>query len=212
MQRIIIYFLCLFCLMGNTAPMEELRLFNSHETMSSDLAPFKKWNGVRDTLFDTPEDIEYKKCTEKDTHPACQMQRWQAFLKTITPPVTLDDLRAVNQYLNTHRYIIDPINWGLPDYWAIPYQFLMKDGDCEDYAIAKYASLRQLGVSTEDMRIVIVQDNNLDAIHAVLAVRFGKTTYILDNQIEQVLPDNAILHYIPIYSINEHAWWRHQMP
>lgn len=202
--------LCLALPQALWAGKPSLHLFNSEETMSDDLAPFKKWNTVRTSLYDAPEPAASTPCPEDDLRLSCRLQRWQQFLTSFTPPLGLAELRRINEELNTHRYIIDPINWGVPDYWAIPYQFLLKDGDCEDYAIAKYAALKHLGIPDADMRIVIVQDNNLDAIHAVLAVQFEGHTYIMDNQIEQVLPDTAILHYTPIYSINEHAWWRHQ--
>ncbi len=116
-------------------------------------------------------------------------------------------LRAVNARLNTARYITDPVNWGLDDYWSSLAQFLRRDGDCEDYAIAKYMVLKQLGVPVADMRVVIVMDQNLNIAHAILAVRSGPATYILDNQINDIVQDTSIRHYKPYYSINEQAWW-----
>ena len=43
-------------------------------------------------------------------------------------------------------------------------------GDCEDYAIAKFFALRQLGFGAEQMRIVILWDEIRGIGHAVLAV------------------------------------------
>jgi hypothetical protein len=43
-----------------------------------------------------------------------------------------------------------------------------------------------------------------------LEVREGARRWILDNQISVVIPDTAIAHYRPIFSINEQAWWLHQ--
>ena len=40
--------------------------------------------------------------------------------------------------MNRSPYIVDPINWGVKDYWESPGQFFSRKGDCEDYAIAKY--------------------------------------------------------------------------
>jgi predicted transglutaminase-like cysteine proteinase len=116
-------------------------------------------------------------------------------------------LRSVNARLNGVRYVTDPVNWGLDDYWSTLAQFLRRDGDCEDYAIAKYMMLKQLGVPVADMRVVIVMDQNLNVAHAILAVRAGIATYILDNQINDIVPDSSIRHYKPYYSINEQAWW-----
>ena len=132
-----------------------------------------------------------------------------AYLAHVERETRQRQLNLVNLYMNTHRYIIDPINWGVPDYWAIPNEFLRKFGDCEDYAIAKYLSLRALGWSAEDMRIVVLQDTNLGVLHAILVVNFQGRDLVLDNQITLVIDANKVHHYMPIYSINENGWWRH---
>jgi predicted transglutaminase-like cysteine proteinase len=108
------------------------------------------------------------------------------------------------------RYILDIKNWGEEDYWATPYQFLKKHGDCEDYAISKYFTLKALGVPIEDMRVVALQDQNLNLGHAVLVVYVGDQPMLLDNQIASVVPANSIKHYNPVFSINESGWWLHR--
>jgi len=121
----------------------------------------------------------------------------------------MQKLNAVNRNINKHKYVTDLANWGVEDYWETPKEFSLKDGDCEDFAIAKFKSLLYLGFSNEDMRIVVLQDLNLNIAHAVLAVYVNGEPYILDNQAEQVIPADEIKHYMPIYSINETTWWRH---
>jgi predicted transglutaminase-like cysteine proteinase len=101
-------------------------------------------------------------------------------------------------------------NWGQEDYWATPFQFLKKNGDCEDYAISKYMALKALGVKVEDMRIVALQDLNLNLGHAVLVVYVGDEPQLLDNQISSVVAANSIRHYQPVFSINEEGWWLHR--
>ncbi len=123
----------------------------------------------------------------------------------------LAQLKRVNGFMNRHRYIIDPINWGVKDYWATPGQFFRKHGDCEDYAIAKYLSLKMLGWDTGKMRIVVLRDLNLKIAHAVLLVRLNDSYMLLDNQIAIVVDSKRIRHYRPIYSVNEKSWWRHRM-
>jgi predicted transglutaminase-like cysteine proteinase len=68
-------------------------------------------------------------------------------------------------------------------------------------------ALRDLGVSVDDMRIVVLNDLNLRIAHAVLAVYVSGKPYILDNQISKVVPASSIHHYQPVYSINENGWW-----
>lgn len=127
----------------------------------------------------------------------------------------LDDrgkLNKVNAFFNSFPYITDQKNWGKEDYWAIPSQFLKKSGDCEDYAIIKYFTLRELGFPAESMRIVIVLDTLLNEGHAVLAVKTGGTIYILDNQSRIVLPQERIHNYEAQYSVNELGRWNQMKP
>ena len=116
----------------------------------------------------------------------------------------------VNAFFNRLPYVIDQSNWGASDYWASPLQFLARSGDCEDYAIAKFVTLRQLGFSNDEMRLVILDDLNLGIAHAVLVVAENDRLLVLDNQIPQAVDSRRILHYRAIYSINEERWWLHR--
>ena len=120
--------------------------------------------------------------------------------------------RRVNDLMNSVQYISDKRNWGRSDYWATPIEFLERGGDCEDFAIAKYAALRALGVPDSRMRVAIVKDTQKNIAHAVLIVYGEDGPLILDNQIKTVRADNSIRHYKPIYSINRTAWWLHTAP
>ncbi|RME65976.1 MAG: hypothetical protein D6782_05235, partial [Alphaproteobacteria bacterium] len=140
---------------------------------------------------------------------ACPDEEWQALADGVRGLPPREQLARVNSHLNRARYILDPINWGVADYWASLREFLRKDGDCEDYAIAKYMTLKTLGFAPAAMRVVVVHDTNLNAAHAVLMVELDGVRYILDNQVDAVLPDRLVHHYRPIYSINETGWWLH---
>jgi predicted transglutaminase-like cysteine proteinase len=183
-------------------------LFGSREVRSANLGPFQKWTWMLDRqrdelgVYDGP-------CTARRFN-RCHLQEWRQLLKEIAGLEPMAQLDAVNSFMNRAPYVTDPVNYGVPDYWATPLQFMSKDGDCEDYAIAKYFSLRQLGLPDERMRIVVVDDLNLRVPHAILVVYLGERAYILDNQISRVIPAEIVNHYKPIYSINEHAWWLHR--
>lgn len=75
-----------------------------------------------------------------------------------------------------------------PDYWASPREFRENSGDCEDYSIAKYFTLRALGVPKENMRIVVLMETIRNLPHAVLVVYMDGDAYVLDNLSRQVLP------------------------
>jgi predicted transglutaminase-like cysteine proteinase len=123
------------------------------------------------------------------------------------PPV--ERVRLVNALVNRRPYVIDKANYGAEDYWATLAEFAARGGDCEDYAIAKYMLLKAAGVAPESMRVAVVFDLALGISHAVLSVDVDGTRYILDNQVEEALPDSDVNYYQPVYSVNEHGWWVH---
>lgn len=134
---------------------------------------------------------------------------WHAFREAAKTKTGLELLRYVNSFWNTWPYKEDLANWGKPDYWAIPAQFLKKSGDCEDYAIAKYFTLRELGIPADDMRIVVLRDTLRNLAHAVLVVYMNGDAYVLDNLSNAVLSHNRFRHYSPQYSANESGRWAH---
>ena len=183
-------------------------LFGSTEIKSSNLKPFPKWTGTLKRYFaekklaDTP-------CTST-VFNKCHLKDWQKLIDGVRHMSRRDQMMLINNYLNKAKYILDLINYRVEDYWATPLQFFSKDGDCEDYAIAKFMSLRSLGVANEDMRIVVLKDLNLRLAHAILVVYVDGEPLVLDNQINQVVRAKDIRHYQPIYSINETTWWLHR--
>jgi predicted transglutaminase-like cysteine proteinase len=118
-------------------------------------------------------------------------------------------LRAVNDYLNRVPYVSDLANYGRSDRWATPAEFLLRGGDCEDYAIAKYVSLRRLGFADDSLRIVVVNDEARGIPHAVLSVRLDGASWILDNVTAAILADRDQPSYRPIYSLNMAGRWLH---
>jgi len=137
----------------------------------------------------------------------CHMRDWLAFLESLRNRPRSEQLDAVNRYANQKSYVLDLDNYGVEDYWAVPREFLYNNGDCEDYAITKFFSLLWLGFAMEDLRIVVLQDTNLRIPHAVLAVADQGDVLILDNQIQEVVSQRDIVHYAPVYAINEYHWW-----
>ncbi len=183
-------------------------LFGSQETPSPQISLFPKWKGPLARYFNERH-LANKPC-EASFFSRCHLQAWTSFLKDISKKSRLEQIHAVNAEMNRTRYILDPRNYGVPDYWATPQQFLRRNGDCEDYAITKYLSLRALGVPPSDMRILVLQDLNLRLAHAILIVYHNGRALILDNQIKNVVDMSVVRHYKPIYSINENYWWLHR--
>lgn len=170
------------------------------------LAAFPQWLQVLERHL--RDDLRDGDCTERRIN-RCHMTRWLAFLAGLRDKPQAEQLREVNRYANQLAYVLDLENYGIEDYWAIPRQFLGNGGDCEDYAITKYFSLRWLGYPGDELRIVVVQDTNLRVPHAVLAVGRGSDILVLDNQVRDVLSHRQVVHYAPVYSINQQNWWIH---
>ena len=184
-----------------------ISLFGTQEVRTADLAPFPKWTGV---LVRYQSEIDNGEACGKGAASRCDHKRWRRFLAGIEGKAALEQIRAVNKEFNRHRYVLDPVNYGVPDYWATPFQFLKLDGDCEDYAIAKFMALRALGFDNESLRVVVLRDLNLKLAHAILVVYHEGRVLVLDNQISDIVEATAIRHYRPIYSVNESAWWLHR--
>lgn len=134
---------------------------------------------------------------------------WQAMIKSQAGLSKMTQLRAVNRFVNRWEHVSDIDNHATEDHWSSPLTFLQQSGDCEDYVIMKYVTLREMGFAPEELRIVIVRDTLRDLAHAVLAVHVDSEVYVLDNLFQAVLPQARIRQYLPYYSVNEDARWSH---
>jgi predicted transglutaminase-like cysteine proteinase len=181
-------------------------LFGYRESPRSNLGLFPQWLSVLERHIEemTPEG----QCDSKEFN-RCHMREWQSFLRSISHLDADAQIRMVNGYANNKEYVLDIENYGINDYWASPKQFLLNNGDCEDYAIIKMMSLKQLGFDQSKMRVVVVQDTNQRVAHAVMSIDRSNDILILDNQIQEVISHRDIFHYVPVYSVNESSWWMH---
>ncbi len=181
-------------------------IFNSKEEPQQNMTYIPQWLSALERHI--TQDVPEGDCTESFFN-RCHLKEWYAFLATIKNAPRSQQLDAVNRYANEKSYVLDVDNYGVDDYWAIAREFLYNGGDCEDYAITKFFSLRWLGYNDDDIRLLILQDTNLRVQHAVLVVFDHGDVLVLDNQSQEVLPQEKILHYVPLYSVNEEQWWLH---
>jgi len=137
---------------------------------------------------------------------------WQKLLKDAKDLPIADKLKRVNEFFNRHiHYATDQEVWGQEDYWATPMESLSKGrGDCEDYVIAKYYMLRELGVPDQQLRLIYVRahfggaDSAAQEAHMVLAYYSTPEAepLVLDSQINDIRPASRRPDLTPVFSFN----------
>ena len=139
---------------------------------------------------------------------------WQTLSNSTEPMTPLQKLDRVNQFFNQTLFISDQEHWGREDYWASPVELLATNGgDCEDYSIAKYFTLRELGVTDEQLKITYVKALELNLAHMVLAYYETPNAepLILDNLINEVRPASQRQDLLPVYRFNGEGLWLAKM-
>jgi len=140
-----------------------------------------------------------------------RIDAWQQLLATQKQIPEAEKLRVVNQFFNAQlKYREDIDLWHQEDYWATPIQALWKGaGDCEDYAIAKYFSLRHLGVPSEKLQITYVKALSLNRAHMVLTYYPSPNAMplVLDSLMDAIKPANQRTDLLPVYSFNAQGLW-----
>ena len=117
----------------------------------------------------------------------------------------------VNDFMNQTPFVSDIQHWGKTDYWATPIEFLSTNGgDCEDFSIAKYFTLRALGVADDKLRITYVKELvQYNEAHMVLAYfpSADDEPMVLDNINKTILPASRRTDLLPVYSFNGSGLW-----
>lgn len=119
-------------------------------------------------------------------------------------------LQRTNTFFNQVPYYNDIRHWGVEDYWATPVEMLGSfGGDCEDYSVGKYLTLKDLGVPIEKLRITYVRALRLNESHMVLAYypQPNADPLILDNLIPDIKPASQRTDLEPVYSFNDDDLW-----
>ncbi|OUS41078.1 sulfate adenylyltransferase [Oleispira antarctica] len=140
---------------------------------------------------------------------------WQQLYQDLRNKDESEQLRLVNHFFNQRvNYISDEKHWGQKDYWATPYESLTTHGaDCEDFVIAKYYTLKELGVEVEKMRITYVKALRINQAHMVLTYfpTPDAIPLVLDNLIGKIYSADRRKDLEPVYSFNGSGMWLERM-
>ena len=141
------------------------------------------------------------------------VQDWQRLMAGLADLGYETQLEQINQFVNRHVFYSEDLQvWGKKDYWATPLEsFGRAAGDCEDSAIAKYASLLQLGIPDTQLRLTYVRAK-LDGVaraHMVLTYypAPNQEPLILDSLRNEILPPSHRADLFPIFSFNASGLW-----
>lgn len=209
---VVLFVACFFAVVNPAVSADGTRrLFGSIEFIGGSLAALPQWVRVLEKI--KGEKKIYEACNADITKcPLPAMAAWQAKIRSVEGLPRLRQMEELNRFFNSWTYRVDLENYGSDDYWATPMQFLRRSGDCEDYAIIKYVSLRVLGFPADKLRIVVVRDVLRNIAHAILAVYLGNDILIMDSLFDGVLSHHQVTFYAPQYSVNEKKRWAHIKP
>jgi predicted transglutaminase-like cysteine proteinase len=160
----------------------------------------QKWLGVEREVADEQQVLRI--CEQN--RASCQSQPALRFLAIIDDARTLEGrarLGEINRAINLSiRPKSDLALYGVEDVWSSPLAtFANGAGDCEDYAIAKFIALQNVGVSADDLRIVILRDDVREEDHAVVAARLDGNWLMLDNLHMTMVEDQQVRNPHPLW-------------
>jgi len=144
--------------------------------------------------------------------PVARFNGWRALVAVGTAAPDSERLKRANDFFNRQiQFGEDAAIWSQPDYWATPSETLGKGaGDCEDFAIAKYYTLREMGVAPDKLRLIYVRaKTGIDPqaptqAHMVLAyyAQPEAEPQVLDNLIGEIRPASRRPDLVPVFSFN----------
>lgn len=136
---------------------------------------------------------------------------WQQLILSAQAKTDQQKLQIVNDFFNQRiEFVEDFYHWGVRDYWATPLEFLGTGaGDCEDFSIAKYFTLKEMGVSEKKLRLTYVKAIELSQAHMVLTYFPSPRSVpmVLDNLINTIEPASKRKDLLPVYSFNGAGLW-----
>ncbi len=118
-------------------------------------------------------------------------------------------LALINSDINQTPYISDQTRFGVSNNWTTPQDFFRNGGDCEDYALAKYAILAQSGTALDDMFLLGLRHKTSCQPHACLAVKTGKEHVMLDNTARKLIGEKDYANDFDIlYALCHRGIWQ----
>ncbi len=204
-------------------------LVQVHEVEAAQTAPPTQFGGISVLTAHDPTASTASPVQKDTVWPSPLPDMWMKMMGRAQKLDASGKVRAVNSFFN--RYIqfgSDLAVWGAEDYWASPMELLNKgSGDCEDYAITKYYSLRLLGIDDRQLRLLYVVpiagstatysrstaagEAGPGQAHMVLGYSESGAQsdelQILDNMVDSIRPLSKRTDFQVSYGFNETQLW-----
>ena len=145
------------------------------------------------------------------------LQEWVRMVDAARDLSEQDKLFRVNLFFNSRVQFQDDLQiWGQEDYWATPLETLVQGrGDCEDFTIAKYVTLEELGVPAAKLRLIYVKATRgaagIERAQAHMVAGYFSTPsadpLVLDNLVGEILPGSERPDLVPVFSFNDAGLW-----
>jgi predicted transglutaminase-like cysteine proteinase len=150
-------------------------------------------------------------------HGLESVSAWRKLLLDVANQAESVQVRQVNEFFNRKVQFEEDINiWGERDYWATPVEMLGRgQGDCEDFAIAKFATLRILGVPVQKLQLTYVKAR-IGGAHSTTTQAHMVLSYyqtpndeplVLDNLVSDVRAASRRPDLSPVFSFNTEGVW-----
>jgi predicted transglutaminase-like cysteine proteinase len=163
---------------------------------------YESWAGLLDAQ--QQELHEIRACLDDEQQCPRHLRGYRVVIARAAEHPPERQMRVVNHYINQRRWR----DKRQSEEWQTLGAFFARGGACEDFALAKYFALRELGFPAEDLRVVITWDRTNRAYHALVAVQLDDEVHLLDVD-NAILTGNGHRTYRYLFSLNELAVWDH---
>lgn len=144
------------------------------------------------------------------TSARLRLKEWEELISANDSSTEMEKLIKVNNFFNKLKFVDDSVHWGQQDYWATPIEFLASEGgDCEDFSLAKYFTLKAMGVNERRLNLTYVKSLDLDQAHMVMTYFEvpGEEPLVLDNLKDEIELASQRSDLLPVYSFNGTGLW-----
>ncbi|MBF7052977.1 transglutaminase-like cysteine peptidase [Halomonas sp. KAO] len=172
------------------------------------------WPGPVEASF-RPDQLRLVMRNRYGDRGSTMLEEWFALLERLASQPLQTQLRDTNDFFNRRIRWLDDIDiWGQEDYWATPLETMGKaQGDCEDFSIAKYITLKRLGVPNQQLRMIYVRARigRRQATQAHMVLGYYETPasepLVLDNLVTTITPAAQRTDLDPVFSFNSDGLW-----